>query len=79
MRSVAQELAGERANGDPALGADDQIEGETEKIGLLREDAVALVRGHRGPAGQERRIVTGRERLGLAQHLIERGPGGERA
>ena len=40
---------------------------------------VALLRGHRRAAGEERRVVAGRELLGLAQHLLERRPLPERA
>ena len=75
----AEELARERADADPALGAHHEIEREPDEVGESPEDAVSLLRRHRGTPGEERGVVGGRELLGLADDLLERGPGGERA
>ena len=76
---VAQQLAREGLDPDPALGADDEVDREADEIRESREDALPLLRRHGRAARQERRVVAGRERLGLALHLLDRSAGGEGA
>ena len=47
---------------------------QPEEVGEPLEDASPLLRGHRGAAGEERRVVAGRELLRVSEDPLERGP-----